>query len=170
MRVLQPLIAWTHRLRPRLMLDILRTQISRTVPFARHLGVSVEEMQAGRARTLLVEKPELLNHVGTFHAGAVFTACEAASGAALVAVLAPVVMQVRFVVRDATIDYLKAARGALHAQATVVDEIEPVLQALEAAGRVEVAIDVCARGAKDEVVAKATFNWVVRRAPDAAKA
>lgn len=143
---------------------ILRRQISRTVPFARLLGLSVEALESGRARTLLPERQELLNHVGTFHAGAVFTACEAASGAALVAALAPVLMQVRFVVRDAAIDYLQAARGALRAQATVVDDIDAALQAIADAGRADVAVDVCARGAHDEVVAKATFSWAVRRA------
>lgn len=145
------------------MFDIVRRQIARSVPFARLLGISVDSLQSGQASAQVVEAPALTNHVGSLHAGVVFAACEAASGAALAGALLPLIMQVRFVVRDASITYLKPAHGRITARATVVDEVPSILDALQRDGRADVAVDVAARTADDIVVARATFQWALRR-------
>jgi uncharacterized protein (TIGR00369 family) len=139
---------------------VIRMQLTRTVPFARGLGLAVDRIDERGASTRLPESPQLHNHVGTLHAGALFTACEAASGAALAGALLPLIMQARFVVRDARISYLKPARGELVSDAALVDDA---------------AVDVSARtaaGTADEVlVAKASFDWhlkLIDAAPPAA--
>jgi thioesterase domain-containing protein len=149
--------------RPRIVFHVIRMQLSRTVPFARGLGLAVERIDERGASTRLPESPQLHNHVGTLHAGALFTACEAASGAALAGALLPLIMQTRFVVRDARISYLKPARGALVSQAVLVDDAADVLDHLRRLGRADVVVDVSARtaaGTAEEVlVAKASFDW-----------
>ena len=49
-----------------------------------YVGVHVEEVGPGTARVTLPDGPERSNHVGSQHAGALFTAGEAASGGAFV--------------------------------------------------------------------------------------
>lgn len=144
---------------PKIMFDIVRKQMGRSVPFARSLGITVDALEKGQAGTSVTEAPDLLNHVGTFHAGVLFTTCEAASGAALAGALLPVIMQTRFVVREARISYLKPAKGMLSAQATLVDDADVVLGDLRQLGRAEVAVDVCARSADGTIVARASFHW-----------
>jgi thioesterase domain-containing protein len=148
------------------MFQVIRQQLSRTVPFARHLGLAVETVDERSATARLVEAPELNNHVGTLHAGVLFTACESASGAALAGALLPVIMTTRFIVRDARIDYLKPAKGELLAQAALVDEAAAVMDELERLGRAEVVVDVSARTTGSEgdlLVAKASFRWHLKR-------
>lgn len=140
MKATHKLIQPVHHWSPTTMFDIVRKQMGRSV----------------------TEAPDLLNHVGTFHAGVLFTTCEAASGAALAGALLPVIMQTRFVVREARISYLKPAKGTFSAQATVIDDPDVVLNDLLRLGRAEVAVDVCARATDGVVVARATFNWSLK--------
>ena len=63
--------------------DMIKAHLSKAVPFANHTGVVIEELAAGTARATLALRPEVSNHIGTMHAGAVFTLAEAASGAAM---------------------------------------------------------------------------------------
>jgi acyl-coenzyme A thioesterase PaaI-like protein len=48
--------------------------MSQAVPFAGFLGLEFIEIEEGRAVVRLAERPELGNHVGSQHAGALFTA------------------------------------------------------------------------------------------------
>lgn len=149
------------------MFHIIRTQLERSVPFAHTLGLVLDAVDAGGARARLPEQPQLANHLGTLHAAALFALCESASGAALVGALLPVIMRTRFVVSDARISYLKAARGEVTAHAALADDPATLIEALERDGRVQVVVDASARtqpGTVDErVVAKASFDWVLTR-------
>lgn len=148
------------------MFETIRHQLARTVPFAQLLGISVDSLGAGTAGTALPSLPQHNNHVGSVHAGALFTVCEAASGAALAGALLPVIMQTRFVVRDARISYLKPARGAICARAVLVDEAGQVLDALRSTRRADVSVDVSAHTADGTLVAKASFDWSLRLQAD----
>jgi len=147
------------------MFELIRNQLSRSVPFAGYLGISVASVDAQAATARVAEAPHLNNHVGTFHAGAIFTLCESAAGAALAGALLPVIMQTRFVVRDARVNYLKPAKGTLLAQAALVDEAATVLDELKRLGRADVVVDVSARTHDGQVVAKASFNWSLKQLP-----
>jgi uncharacterized protein (TIGR00369 family) len=144
------------------MYDIIRQQLARTAPFATLLAVVVESVGAGHAVAALPAHPRLANHVGSVHAGAVFTICEAAAGAALAGGLLPLIMQTRFVVRDARIDYLEPARGAVTARATLIAESGDPLDDLRRAGRADLRVDVAAFRADGTRVAEARFDWSLR--------
>lgn len=141
------------------MFKVIKSQLSRSVPFTKLLGIEITDISASDASVSMNVGSTLSNHVGIAHAGALFTICESASGAALAGALLPVIMQIRFVVRDARIDYLKPAKGQLWAKAVLVDEPASVLDRLQRTGRADVAVDVSARADDDTVVAKASFNW-----------
>ncbi len=51
-------------------------------PFARHLGIVLEEVRPGYARTALTITPDLLNFHGIPHGGAIFSLADAAFAAA----------------------------------------------------------------------------------------
>lgn len=151
------------------MLDLIRQQLASHVPFVRHLGLQVRGLD-GRGASVFVEPAaQLHNHVGGLHAGLVFAACEAASGAALAGALAAVILRTRFVVRDGRIAYVSPADGPLTASAVLVDEGERLLDELQHLGRVDALVDVTARVPgpsasphDTRVVAKASFTWHLR--------
>jgi len=147
------------------MFQAIRSQLERSVPFHQVIGLVLDQVDSHGARARVPEQAALTNHVGTLHAGVVFSACESASGAALVGALLPVIMRTRFVVRDARISYLKPARGELITHAALADDPAALIAALERDGRVQVVVDASGRtqaGTADErVVAKASFDWVL---------
>ena len=53
--------------------DAIAKGMTMAVPFAGHLGVRVTSMAEGEAVALLPERDELKNHVGSQHAGALFS-------------------------------------------------------------------------------------------------
>ena len=59
--------------------DAIAKGMAMAVPFVGHLGIEVTEMAEGEATVVLPERAELDNHVGSQHAGALFSVAETAS-------------------------------------------------------------------------------------------
>src|ERR1700754_5323996 len=93
--------------------------MSQVVPFVGYLGLRIESIAAGEATVVLPDKPELRNHVGSQHAGALFTAAETASGAAFVGAFAERMGDVTPLARSAEIAYEKIANGPIQAHPTL---------------------------------------------------
>ena len=91
--------------------EALCVQLAAATPFARHAGVEIVEIADGLATARLVQAEQLSNHIGTVHAGALFTLGETASGAAMVGAFAEVATQMRPLATSAKISYLKLASG-----------------------------------------------------------
>jgi uncharacterized protein (TIGR00369 family) len=155
-----------HHWSPHLMYEAIRRQIGRSVPFARLLGVEIQALSAAQACTRLPVHRNLQNHVGSLHAGALFTACEAASGALLAGAVAELIMVTRLVVRNAQVEYLRSATGSVVARACLADDRGQVLQTLRRDGCAEAAVDVSAvtidPDGNETLVARASFNWHLR--------
>jgi uncharacterized protein (TIGR00369 family) len=170
MKPLHTLVHLIHRWSPGTMYDIVRKQLSRTVPFAKLLGIAIDTIDEQAASAALEPAAHLNNHVGSFHAGAIFTACDTASGAALAGALLPVIMKTRYVVRDASITYLKPAKGRLVAEGRLTRPAADVLADLERDGRTDVVVEVIARvddpSSAPLQVARATFTWNLRLQKD----
>jgi uncharacterized protein (TIGR00369 family) len=56
--------------------DAIAQGMTQAVPFAAFLGLEITEVSAGEAVVRLPERAELTNHVGSQHAGALFTVAE----------------------------------------------------------------------------------------------
>src|SRR5690606_13953864 len=56
------------------------------VPSAEHVGIVFTSISSDHAEAMLRDSPETRNHVGSQHAGALFTLGEAASGAAVIGI------------------------------------------------------------------------------------
>lgn len=130
-----------------------------TLPFNQHLGLTA----SADGGLSLPDDPRLTNHVGTRHAGALFTLGEAASGAALFDAIGDRMAGVSPIVRTARIDYLKPARGVLASKAAPVDG-EDALARLSADGKADLDVVVEVIDEAGVVVAKLTVTWALRRA------
>jgi uncharacterized protein (TIGR00369 family) len=132
------------------------------VPFAGHLGLEITSMAEGESVVRLPERPELTNHVGSQHAGALFTVAETASGAAFVGAFAARMADVTPLARSAEISYEKIASGPVEATAKLGVDPAEALAALDADGKVEFPCEVVLTDEDGTRVATATVHWHVR--------
>jgi uncharacterized protein (TIGR00369 family) len=136
--------------------------MSMAVPFAGHLGLEITSVGEGESVVRLPERPELTNHVGSQHAGALFTVAETASGAAFVGAFAERMGEVTPLARSAEISYEKIANGLVEASAKLGVEPAEALAALDADGKVEFPCEVVLTDEAGNRVATATVHWHVR--------
>jgi len=142
--------------------DAIAKGMTMAIPFAGHLGVTVTSMAEGEAVALLPERDELKNHVGSQHAGALFSVAETASGAAFVAAFAERMGDVTPLARSAEIAYEKIARGPIEASARLGMPKDEALASLDRDGKVEFPCEVVLTDAEGTQVASATVRWHVR--------
>lgn len=147
---------------PNVDFDAIAKGMAMAVPFAGHLGLEITEVSAGEATVVLPRKQELTNHVGSQHAGALFTAAETASGAAFVGAFAVRMGEITPLARSAEIDYVKVASGAITASAKLGMDAAEALATLDAEGKVEFPCEVELTDGGGNTVATATVRWHVR--------
>ena len=143
--------------------DAVRAGLEQAIPFNGHLGLKVVAVSEGSGSVRLPEDPNLLNHVGSQHAGALFTAGEAASGAAFVGAFLERMGEITPLAKSASISYRKIAKGPIVATGTLSEDKAALLGRLDADGRVEFTIDVSLKDADDLEVATMTVAWHVRK-------
>ena len=93
--------------------EALLTGLQQAIPFNNHVGLEYVEVSEGKAVVRLPDAANLKNHVGSQHAGALFSAGEAASGGAFVGAFAEHLGAITPLARSAQIDYLKLAKGPI---------------------------------------------------------
>ena len=143
--------------------EALAAAYNQMVPFASHVGVRVEEVGPGTARATLPEGPERMNHVQSQHAGALFTAGEAASGGAFVGAFAERMAEITPLAEKAEIQYLKVARGDITARATLSADSDELVQELDREGRVRFTVQVRSTDTDENLVAEMSVGWYVRK-------
>ena len=143
--------------------EAVRAGMQQAIPYNNHLGLEVVEVVDGRGVVRLPDSASLLNHVGSQHAGALFSAGEAASGAAFVGAFAEHMGGLTPLARRATIEYRKLARGPITATGTLSDERSSLLEKLESEGKVEFQVDVELADEDGTAVAQMSVDWHVRR-------
>lgn len=143
--------------------EAIKGQMGTMVPFAGHTGVVIEEVGPGSARTALEQRQETSNHIGSQHAGALFTLGEAASGAAMAGAFGDVFMEVRPVAARAEIAYLKVAKGKVAATARTGEPVDALRERLDADGKVQFPVRVSIADDAGNEVATMTVEWHVSR-------
>ena len=141
----------------------IRAGMERAIPYNRHVGLAVTEVAEGRGVVTLPEAEHLHNHVGSQHAGALFSAGEAASGAAFVGAFAEHLGGITPLARSAEISYVALAKGPITATGTLGVARDELLAALDADGKVEFPVEVELTDANGKTVARMTVRWHVRR-------
>ncbi len=142
--------------------DAIAQGMTQAVPFAGHLGLEITSIAEGEAVVVLPERAELTNHVGSQHAGALFTVAETASGAAFVGAFAERMGEVTPLARSAEIAYEKIAKGPIEAKATLGVPVAEALATLDSEGKVEFPCEIELTDGDGARVATATVDWHVR--------
>ena len=143
--------------------DMIRDHMAKSIPFAAETGAEVVEVRAYGAKARLAKTDKVLNHIGTIHAGALFTLGETASGAAMSGLLADMILELRPVAAEASIQYIKTAKTDLTAHAKASIPAQQALAALEADGKVQFDVRVSIRDTEDVEVATMTVAWHVKK-------
>jgi acyl-coenzyme A thioesterase PaaI-like protein len=134
------------------------------LPFNKHVGLSVDSVSDGAGVVSLPDRAEIHNHIGTPHAGALYTAAEAASGAAILGSFADKLDVLTPLALNARIEYLKVARGTIVATATAKKSKADALAEFATAEKgVNVEVEVSLKDAAGIEVTKATFTWYLRK-------
>ncbi len=142
--------------------DAIAQGLTQAVPFASYLGLEITSVSEGEAVVRLPERPELTNHVGSQHAGALFTVAETASGAAFVGAFAERMGEVTPLARSAEISYEKIAKGPIDATAKLGVPPAEALITLDSEGKVVFPCEIELTDASGQRVATATVDWHVR--------
>ncbi len=145
------------------MFEIIKTQLGKSVPFAIHTGVELIDLSSVQAVARLAQRPEVSNHIGTVHAGALFTLAEAASGAAMAGIFAEQIHVIRSVVSDAHIKYIKPSRGVVTATGKPSLPVGAIQAELAATARVVFDIQVEIEDESGANVATFVATWNVKK-------
>ena len=143
--------------------EAVRQGLEQAIPYNRFLGLDVAEVADGRGVVRLPADDRLKNHVGSQHAGALFSAGEAASGGAFVGAFAERMGEITPLARTAEIDYRKVARGPITATGTLGEDKASLLARLDTDGKVEFPVEVDLTDAEGNTVASMTVHWHVRK-------
>ncbi len=142
--------------------DAIAQGMTQAVPFAGYLGLEITSVAAGEAVVVLPERAELTNHVGSQHAGALFTVAEAASGAAFVGAFVERMGEVTPLARSAEISYEKIAKGPIEARSRLAMPADEALATLDSEGKVVFPCEIELFDGEGTRVATATVQWHVR--------
>lgn len=142
--------------------EALRSRSDSIVPFGKHVGTAIVALSADEAVVEIGGDRSGQNHMGTVHAGAIYTAADIAGAAAFVGAAATGLARVeRLVLRSATAAYRKPATGVLRTVAAVDKrELAPILAATTG-GRHELTAKAWVYDSDEVVVAKFGFDYVV---------
>jgi acyl-coenzyme A thioesterase PaaI-like protein len=143
--------------------DAVRNGLQQAIPYNNHLGLEYVEVADGKGVVRLPDDPDLRNHVGSQHAGALFSAGEAASGGAFIGAFVEHMAGIVPLARSAEINYLKLARGPIDATATLSEDKSALVAHLESDGKVEFPVTVELADSGGQKVAEMTVHWHVRK-------
>ena len=141
----------------------VRAGLQGAIPFNTHVGLEVVEVGDGHGVVRLPDAEHLHNHVGSQHAGGLFSAGEAASGAAFVGAFGERLGELTPLAKGAEISYTKLARGPVTATGTLSEDKQALFDRLDAEGRVEFPIRVELANEEGATVAEMTVHWHVRK-------
>lgn len=144
--------------------EAIRKGLESAVPYNGHLGLEMVEIAPGRGVVRLPDRAEIRNHVGSQHAGALFSAGEAASGAAFVGAFAERLGELTPLAESAEIAYRQLGQGVITATGELRSDPDELLAELDREGRVRFEVHVGLTNAVDDVVAEMTVRWYVCRA------
>ena len=142
--------------------DSMRAGMDTIVPFIPVVGIRCTEMSVGRAVCVLPDRTEVHNHIGSLHAGAMFTAGESAAGMAFTGAFIDQLDSIQPLAAGAQIRYLAVARGDLTVEATLRDDVADIRERLARDGKVTFVVDVEMRDPEGVPCVEMSVDWHVR--------
>lgn len=124
------------------------------LPFNQFIGI-----EKSATSVSLKKQHNLLNHVGSLHAAAIYGLAESASGDYLISQLLPLFPGAQALVREGSIKYRRPAENDCVAEVSVADEKrDACINSLESRKQAILTIPVRIIS-NDHPIATATFNW-----------
>jgi uncharacterized protein (TIGR00369 family) len=142
--------------------DAIRDGLSVAIPFNQHLGLEFVEVGPGTGKVRLPARNEMLNHIGSQHAGGLFSVAEAASGAAFAGAFAERLGEWLPLAQQAEITYERIAKGPITASAALQGDPTEIAAEVESEGRARFPITVVLSDESEHQVASARVDWYVR--------
>ncbi|MEU1805449.1 DUF4442 domain-containing protein [Streptomyces sp. NPDC019937] len=136
--------------------------LAATVPMVRTLNLEFIEASAERAVVRLPDQPDLHNHVGGPHAGAMFTLAESASGAVVLAAFGDQLRRAVPLAVRAEIEYKKLAKGPVTATARLGRPAAEVVAGLDAGERPEFPVRIEITREDGAVTGEMSVTWTLR--------
>ena len=133
---MRPLLSILFMVAPNMTYDLIRKQLSKTVPFAKHAGVEIERIDKCRAVTRLPFRPEGLNRIGT-------------------------VLEIRPVAAEAAIRFLAVAKAPVRAEAQVKGNADDLMAEVKTDGKSVFQVAVNLTGEDGAKVAEMSVDWHV---------
>jgi acyl-coenzyme A thioesterase PaaI-like protein len=137
--------------------------LNQAIPFNGFLDLETVTVAPDHGVVRLPDAANLHNHVGSQHAGALFTAGEAASGAAFVGAFVELMGEITPLAESAEIAYRKLAKGVITATGRFTEDRDALIARLNEEGRIRFPIAVELTNAEGTLVAEMTVKWYVRR-------
>jgi acyl-coenzyme A thioesterase PaaI-like protein len=136
--------------------------LNQAIPFNVHLGLQTVTVAPDHGVVKLPDLETGRNHVGSQHAGALFSAGEAASGAVFVGAFVELMGEITPLAESAEIAYRKLAKGEITATARFAEDRDALVAKLNEEGRIRFPIAVELTNTEGTLVAEMTVNWYVR--------
>lgn len=141
---------------------LMKAFFEQNVPFAKHTGIELLVIADGHGAAQLPDVQETQNHMGSQHAGALFTLAEAASGAASVSLFADKIALVRAAIVEAKIAYKKSARGVIRGEGKLRRKGADIMEDFGRDGVVNFFVDVVLTNTDGVEVATMEVNWRIK--------
>lgn len=157
--VLSRAVAKVGSLPPALRGHLITALFTRQVRFAGTGGVRFLELAEGRAVLALPNRRRVRNHIGGIHAAAMALLAETATGAVLGMTIPDTHLPL---LKSMRVDYLRRAKGALRAEATLPAEMrERVLT--EPKGDFAVPVRVTDESGEEPIRCEMVWAWTPRK-------
>lgn len=130
--------------------QIVSRLIGRLAPYTGTISADIVELEQGRSKVVLEDRPAVRNHLKCIHAVALANLAELAGNTALAFSMPS---DARFIVAGLSIEYKKKARGRITA--------EGICPAISSNERAEYAVHVTMRDVTGDVVATSTLRTLV---------
>ncbi len=140
----------------------MKILIEEKIPFLMGFGLNLENLEKNRAKLSLKYNEKNLNHIGTLHAGALFTFGETCGGV----VVGSSVDLSRYVLvtKDATIKYIKPAITNISCEVIIPqEESERAIKEIEEKGRTDFSVSLRIVNDTGETVAEMDINYVLKK-------
>ena len=147
------------RVKPSMVYEQIKKHMTESLPFVRLLGIRIDSIGPGTAEVSMPDDGKLHNHLGTPHAGALFTLAETASGAAMAGGFADLIMDMRPVAKESRIQYQKVAKGATRASGKVPGDLAAIRAQLKDEGKAAFPVNVDIFDEHGTLAAQVQVDW-----------
>ncbi len=132
------------------------------MPFLQKIGIRIVYVEKGRARVELPFDESITNHLGTVHAGALYTIAE--TGGGLVITSAATSADIWGVAKSGHIKYKKPAKDMIYVEEEVdPDWIAERFNTVLTEGKADIPFTVHVRGENGDIVAEVEFIYHIRK-------